>query len=80
MAGTSPWRANDVVEYDAMRESATRLASMLLSTESPQFNGAVEIQSLRRDVLCVDGHDRAAVLELATRIRRRIAELSEPKQ
>ncbi|KAF2418132.1 hypothetical protein B2K11_09630 [Microbacterium sp. B35-30] len=79
MAGTSAWRANDVVEYDAMRESATRLAALLLMAQSEGSGVPVELVRFRHDVLHVDGHDRIAVSELAARIRCRIADLEEPK-
>ena len=80
MAGISAWRANDVVEYDAMRESATMLTAVLLKASNAGAAGGREMQAdiaqLRMDVLAVDGYDRAAVAELAARISSRIAELS----
>ena len=83
MAGISAWRANDVVEYDAMRDDATKLVALLLRESSSGLSvdpsGADEIRELRRDVLTVDGGRRAAVSALAARIRNRIAELTGPR-
>ena len=78
MAGTSTWRVNDVVEYDAMRESATRLAALLLVTQSGSQSVPLELARLRHDVLLLDVRDRAAVTNLSARIRRRITDLTEP--
>lgn len=80
MAGTSAWRVNDVVAYEAMREAATRLAALLLAStrhgvETSERSGA-ELAQLRHDVLMVDGYDRAAVAALARRIDARIGELA----
>ena len=80
MAGISAWRSNDVVEYDAMRESATMLTALLVRASNSATASGHEVQDdiaqLRKDVLAVDGYGRAAVAELAARIRSRIAELS----
>ena len=80
VARISAWRVNDAVAYEAMRESATLLTSLLLqsSTESSEPSAAAlsELQQLHRDILDVDGHDRAAVNGLADRIAVRIAELT----
>lgn len=72
MAGISAWRANDVVAYEAMRESATTLSALLLRSSAD-----IEVRELRDAVVGVDGYDRAAVSALAAHIRRRIAELTE---
>lgn len=80
VARISAWRVNDAVAYEAMRESATLLTSLLLqsSIESSEPSAAAlsELQQLHRDILDVDGHDRAAVNSLADRIALRIAELT----
>lgn len=80
MAVFSAWRANDVVEYDAMRESATTLTALLLQLSNAGTAGGDEVQAdieqLRKDVLAVDGYDRESVTALAARISSRIAELS----
>lgn len=80
LAGTSAWRVNDVVAYDLMRESATTLTSLLLqptdSDSSVSDAAREEAVHLRRDVLHVDGFDRAAVTALSARIDARIRELS----
>lgn len=72
MAGISAWRANDVVAYEAMRESATTLSALLLRSSAD-----IEVRELRDAVVGVDGYDRAAVSALAAHIRSRIAELTE---
>lgn len=80
LAEVSAWRANDVVEYDAMRESATMLTALLLQASNAGTSGGQEVRpdvaQLRKDVLAVDGYDRESVTALAARISSRIAELS----
>ena len=82
LAEVPAWRTNDVVAYDAMRDSATTLTALVLhSSNSGTPTGHKvpdDIAQLRKDVLEVEGYDRAAVAELAARIRSRIAELSGP--
>ncbi|MFB8146630.1 hypothetical protein ACFC1W_07785 [Microbacterium sp. NPDC056003] len=63
---------NDVVAYEAMRESATTLSALLLRSSAD-----IEVRELRDAVVGVDGYDRAAVSALAAHIRGRIAELTE---
>lgn len=81
MAGISAWRANDVVAYEAMRESATTLTALLVRASVSDPAGAwsadIEVRELRDAVVGVDGYDRAAVSALAAHIRGRIAELTE---
>jgi hypothetical protein len=72
LAGISAWRANDVVAYEAMRESATTLSALLLRSSAD-----IEVGELRDAVVGVDGYDRTAVSALAAQIRGRIAELTE---
>lgn len=83
LAGISAWRANDVVAYEAMRESATTLSALLLRASggdpTAPSSFEAEVKTLRDAVLSVDGYDRAAVSALATRIHDRIAELTEPR-
>ncbi len=83
MAGISGWRANDVVVYDAMRESATALTALLVGAPRRDTMSAQqadeEIRRLRHEVLAVDAYDRAAVSALAVRISQRASELEEPK-
>lgn len=80
VAGISAWRVNDAVAYEAMRESATVLTSLLLQSSiersGPSAPALSELQQLQRDIVDVDGHDRAAVNALADRIAVRIAELT----
>ena len=80
LAGITAWRVNDVVAYDAMRESATTLTAMLLgATHSSSANPdtvQAEIAQLRQGVLAVDAFDRAAVAALSARISGRILEQS----
>jgi len=82
--GRSAWRVNDVVAYEAMRESASLLLSLLVSSSAADRadgdSTAGEIESLRSDVLNAQSYDRAAVSSLSTRIEDRIAELTEACQ
>ena len=79
--GTSPWRVNDVVVYDRMRDAATILIGQL--TAAVRSGGAdaatarTELAALRREISGVDAYDRAAVTALADRIDRRVRELAE---
>lgn len=81
MAGRTAWRVDDVVAYEAMRESATALAALLLRTTNDKPaqrpSAATEVGRLRSDVLNVDPYDRAAVAALALRIRDQIVVLAE---
>jgi hypothetical protein len=76
---TSPWRVNDVVAYDLMREAAASACAMLLAigqTGTSEAGAArSELALLRREVLSMDAYDRAAVKALAARIDLRITEL-----
>ncbi|MGX5769751.1 hypothetical protein ACWKWN_03255 [Microbacterium trichothecenolyticum] len=76
---TSPWRVNDVVTYDRMRDAATTLSALLLTianANGPDAEQArVEQGEWRREVAAVDGYDRAAVTDLAERMAQRIREL-----
>lgn len=84
MTSRSAWRTNDVVEYDAMRESASILLSLLVTTSTATLAGrdsiAREIETLRSDVLNVQAQDRTAVSSLSARIEGRIADLTEARQ
>jgi hypothetical protein len=78
VAQSSPWRVNDVVAYERMRDASTTLTALLLARTPQQEPGTAlaDVMALRCEVLEVDGYDRAAVTELAARIDRRIAELA----
>lgn len=81
MAGISAWRVNDVVAYDAMRESATTLTALLLGAAHHELDVAqADVAQLRGDVLAVDAYDRAAVAVLSARINRHIADLTGPSR
>lgn len=84
MTSRSAWRTNDVVAYDAMRESASILLSLLVTTSTATLadrdSNAREIEALRNDVLTVRAHDRTAVSSLSARIESRIADLTEAHQ
>lgn len=84
MTGKSAWRVNDVVVYDAMRDSASMLLSLLVNSSTADQTGrdsnAREIESLRNDVLSVQAYDRASVSSLSARIEDRIAQLTEAHQ
>lgn len=73
--GISVWRVNDVVAYDAMRESATTLTALLLGA-TYQDVAQADVAQLRGDVRAVDAYDRAAVAALAARINSHIADLT----
>lgn len=76
---TSPWRVNDVVAYDRMRDTATIAFAVLQAAaraDGPDADAArEELAALRREVLGVDAYDRAAVAALAARLEDRIREL-----
>lgn len=77
---TSPWRVNDVVAYDLMREAAARATALLTVAAQPENSNADaqnERARLRREVLAVHAYDRAAVATLAERIDHRIRELED---
>ncbi|KJL45768.1 hypothetical protein [Microbacterium trichothecenolyticum] len=78
-AATSPWRVNDVVTYDRMREAAIHLTALLAAVaraDDPAAGAARdELTALHREVHAVDAFDRAAVAALAERIDGRIREL-----
>lgn len=81
---TSPWRVNDVVVYDRMRDAATFLIGQLAATGrsgSVDADAArAELTALRREVSSVDAYDRVAVSALAERIGRRVRQLAgEPR-
>ena len=64
---TSPWRVNDVVAYDRMRETATTVYALLHAASQLE-----EVRRLRWQVLTVDAYDRAAVGALQARLERRL--------
>jgi hypothetical protein len=76
LAVPAAWRANDVVAYEAMRESSTTLTALLLHTSLAPPDAHAEVVQLRQDVLGVDAFDRAATAALANRIAARIDELT----
>lgn len=68
---TSPWRVNDVVAYDRMRETATTVFALLHAASQRE-----ELLRLRREVLTLDAYDRAAVAALSARLQTRLRDLS----
>jgi hypothetical protein len=80
---TSPWRVNDVVVYDRMRQHATALTALLVGVARAGGDEAerarAELAGWRREVATVDGFDRATVTALAERIDTRIRELEAPQ-
>lgn len=76
----SAWRANDVVTYDVMRESATTLTALLhrVIVLNPRVGDRIrsEIAAWRDDVVTVNAYDRADVVALATRIEARSREIN----
>lgn len=84
MTSRSAWRTNDVVAYDAMRESASMLLSLLVATstvnDADHDANAREIEALRDHAVGVQAYDRGAVSALSVRIVNRIAELTEAQQ
>lgn len=75
---TSPWRVNDAVAYDRMRDTATALWGLLLASAragGPESSAArQELAALRDETLGVDAYDRNAVAALTTRLEDRIRE------
>lgn len=76
---TSPWRVNDVVAYDRMRDSATAAFALMQAAARPEHGDAeaarAELALLHQEVLDVDAYDRDAVAALAARLELRIREL-----
>lgn len=76
---TSPWRVNDVVAYDRMRDTATTLWGLLqvsVRGAGPEAHSAREERTaLHREVLGVDAYDRNAVAALMERLQDRIRDL-----
>jgi len=82
LAGISIWRTNDVVAYEAMRESATTLTTLLSQvpdgdSSSTEPKVLKEMTHLLESVRTVDAYDRGAVVDLADKIHHRIIELTE---
>ncbi|MGU3643855.1 hypothetical protein ACLBXX_02735 [Microbacterium sp. C23T] len=85
MAGeSSAWRANDVVAYDALRETANAAIALLLRlsatgamSEKESLSAAREI---RQGVLGVDGFDRAGVDLHRALLDERLSELTSRLQ
>lgn len=76
LAEMSAWRVNDVVAYDRLREAATSLTAVLLSSALPGDAAQAEVIQLRRDLLAVDGFNRADIDELAGSVSERIRDLT----
>lgn len=76
---TSPWRVNDVVAYDRMREAAVAAFALLQKAARDGGPDAAaardELALLHREVLTVDPFDRAAVDTLTARLNERVGEL-----
>lgn len=79
-SSNSAWRANDVVAYEAMRDAANKAIALLLrARDDAGIRGAdttEEAADIRREMLEVDGYDRAAVDVFRNRLDDRIAEVS----
>lgn len=79
MVRIAAWRADDVVTYDLMRESATALTALLLRSaeHDPRVGDPIrsEIAAWRKAVVATNAYDRAAVASLAARIEIRSHEL-----
>ncbi|KQP73514.1 hypothetical protein ASF40_20490 [Microbacterium sp. Leaf288] len=80
----SAWRANDVVAYDSLRETANAAIAILLRlsttgamSETESLSAAREI---RQGVLGVDGFDRAQVDWQRALLDERLAELTSRLQ
>lgn len=69
---TSPWRVNDVVAYDGMRDAAVTAFAVLRAialTNTPEADRARdELVELSRAVKTVDAFDRVAVAAVAARV------------
>lgn len=74
---TSPWRVNDVVAFDRMRELAATVYALLQASAragEPLADAArEELSQWRREVLVVDAYDRAAVGWMASRLEAWVA-------
>ncbi len=80
MAGTSAWRASDVVEHDLLRDAAAALTAALFGAaradDAATSRLRDEVGAVRREVASLDGYDRAAVTATRQRLEARLAELS----
>lgn len=57
-----PWRVNDAVLYDALRdEIRSAIAAVMATADSPGDNVVALIQQLRSDMYNTDGFDRSGV-------------------
>lgn len=66
----SPWRVNDVVLYDALRdELRASIAAVLAEADSPGDNVVALIQQLRLDMYNTDGFDRSGVASHLAAVR-----------
>lgn len=63
----SPWRVNDAVLYDALRdEFRSSIAAVMIAANSPGDNVVALVRQLRSDMYGTDGFDRSGVaLQLA---------------
>ena len=74
----SPWRVNDAVASDSLRDIVASLTALLLALgrSSGSVDEALEeLRGIRREVFLVDGFDRRATDRLAIRLNERIREL-----
>jgi hypothetical protein len=80
VAEISAWRANDVVEYELLRDAGAALTAALLSAarSDDSFAGGLraEMVALRRELSSVSPYDRAAVTAMRQRVERRLMEFS----
>lgn len=62
---SAPWRPDDIVAYEEMRDLAVHLQTRLIATARQHGAGAdaarQEAATVRRAILAVDGFDRKAV-------------------
>jgi hypothetical protein len=71
---TSPWRLNDVVAYDRLREAVMTLTQMQVRARAG-LDEREWLARLRSEVLLVDAFDRSAVNALTNRVEELMRDL-----
>ncbi len=66
----SPWRVNDAVLYDALRdEFRSAIASVMAAADSPGDDDVALVRQLRSDMYSTDGFDRSGVTSHLAAVR-----------
>jgi len=67
---SSPWRVNDAVLYDALRdEFRASIAAVMAAAESPGDDVVALVRQLRSDLYSTDGFDRSGVASHLAAVR-----------